>query len=419
MKLQQPLDIALIGTGFRARTVYRPMFPALKRRGVRLVAVCDPIRESADAYAESMGVPAFYSVQDLVKARPMEAALVVAPVAIHYAVSCYLSAHGIHNETETSMAATLGQAREMVRAARQNNVVMRVGEQFFRLPFQRIAQKVAETGFIGPIRRVVSTHDHGGVHHYSCLTALFKSNPTTAQAIQHAMPVEPYHSIALRAHTDETFHANFFTFPDDGFAADMVSNGKGLLGRHPRPGYTQVEGTRGAIVWRAASRWNGPLHQGEGEVRYCSDHALQANGIPDAVFPIVRVQENEFSKLWQVHLPTAHVEVKNEFYDLVDNPADGLDYYHSAVAEHVVDFAQAVRGEAQSEYTDEIALMAMAMNTAAQQSILQDSARIRLPLPDDIGGVEAEQQAVQSFHEQYGVDHLDVEGMLNRPIPRG
>ena len=71
MKLQQPIDIALIGTGFRSRTVYRLLFPVLRARGVRLVAVCDPVRESADSFADSVGATAFYSIRDLVRARPM------------------------------------------------------------------------------------------------------------------------------------------------------------------------------------------------------------------------------------------------------------------------------------------------------------------------------------------------------------
>ena len=58
MKLKNPIDIALIGTGFRSQTVYRSLFAPLRARGVRLVAVCDPVRENADAYAKSVGVPA-------------------------------------------------------------------------------------------------------------------------------------------------------------------------------------------------------------------------------------------------------------------------------------------------------------------------------------------------------------------------
>ena len=53
-----PLRVALIGTGNRSKTTYRPLFDYLKP-WVEIVAVCDPVRESADEFAESIGVPAF------------------------------------------------------------------------------------------------------------------------------------------------------------------------------------------------------------------------------------------------------------------------------------------------------------------------------------------------------------------------
>ncbi len=83
MSLKDPVKIALIGTGHRSKTVYKPLLEALKP-WVEVVAVCDPVRESADSFAEEIGVPAFYDLKELVKARPMEAAFVVTPIPAIY-----------------------------------------------------------------------------------------------------------------------------------------------------------------------------------------------------------------------------------------------------------------------------------------------------------------------------------------------
>src|SRR5680860_1043792 len=123
MRLDRPVDVALIGTGNRSQTIYQPLFQSLEP-WVRLVAVCDPVREHANAYAEAMGVPAYSSLQELVKARPMEAALVVTPIDSHHAISCYLSRHGVHHLVETSMTSTLRQGQQMVAAARDGGVVL-------------------------------------------------------------------------------------------------------------------------------------------------------------------------------------------------------------------------------------------------------------------------------------------------------
>jgi predicted dehydrogenase len=141
MSLNPPLAIALIGAGNRSSTTYAPIFDFV-RPWAQVVAVCDPVKEHADALSDRLDVPAFYSLQELVKARPMEAALVVAPVDIHHGISCYLMQHGIHCHVETSMSSLLAQARDMVETAKNNNVTLRIAENFIRYPFDRIAKKI-------------------------------------------------------------------------------------------------------------------------------------------------------------------------------------------------------------------------------------------------------------------------------------
>jgi predicted dehydrogenase len=415
MNLREPLDIALIGTGFRSKTVYRLLFAALHARGVRLVAVCDPVRESADAYAASLGVPAFYSIRELVGARPMEAAIVCTPVELFHSISCYLGQHGIHHLVEAGFAASLAQARSMIDSAQANQVVLAVGEQFFRLAYERMAKRLADTSIVGPVNRVISTFSHTGTHNNACWIKFFEAYPTQAQCVEHTMPTAPHRSLAHRYHTEETFHANFFTFPGNRFVADMTSNAKAVLGRFPRPGYTQYEGQRGAIIVRGAGYWNGPYHQSEGEVRYCSDLALESNGIADVVYPIVFSQENEFLRKLHVDLPSGRVEYVNPFYRPADEAADAIDYYHAATAEVILEFAQAIRGESRMEYTPEDAYMAMMMNVAGRESLLRNGAKVALPLT---GEIESEQATHAALRARTGIDPLDVEGMLDYAAPR-
>lgn len=415
MQLQHPIDIALIGTGFRSRTVYRLLFPALRARGVRLVAVCDPVRESADSFAASLHVPAFYSIRELVRARPMEAALVCTPVELFHSISCYLSVHGIHHLVEASFCASLAQARAMIATAAQNNVTLAVGEQFFRLAYERMAKRIAATGIVGPVHRILSTFSHTGTHNNACWVKFFDAYPDAAQAVAHTMPTEPHRSLAHRLHTDERFHANFFTFPNNCFVADMTSNPKAVLGRHARPGYIQYEGTRGSIVVRTAGMWNGPYHQAEGEVRYCSERALEGNGIADVVYPIIFSQENEFLRKLHVDLPTGRVDYVNPFYRPAEEAADAIDYYHAATAELILEFAQAIRGEATYEYSVDDAYMVQMMNAAARESLLQKGATVALPLDP---AIESEARLHAALKAKTGIDPLDVEGMLDYTAPR-
>lgn len=415
MKLSSEMKFALIGTGFRSRTVYRLLFDALRGRGIDIVAVCDPVQESADSFAAGLGVPAYYALSDLVKDRPMEAAIVCTPVELFHAISCYLSSHGIHNLVEAAFAASLHQARNMIETARSNGVVLAVGEQFFRLAYERIAKSIADTGTVGPVNRILSTFSHTGTHNNACWIKFFEAYPVEAQAVAHTIPTQPHRSLAHRLHTEETFHANFFTFPHNRFVADMTSNAKAVLGRHPRPGYIQYEGDRGAIIVRAAGFWNGPYHQSEGEVRFCSDQALETNGIADTVYPIIFTQENEFLRKLHVNLPTGRVEYVNPFYQPAISPLDAIDYYHTGTAELILEFARAIRGETTLEYTPEDAYMAMMMNAAARESLHRNGQKVALPLPDDL---ESEAKVHETLKAKTGIDPMDVDAMLAYVAPR-
>jgi hypothetical protein len=404
----EPLAVALIGTGNRSQTVYQPLFEHLKP-WVKLVAVCDPVRESADAFAKATGVPAFYDLRELVKARPMEAAFVVTPIPSHHSIVCYLLSHGIHVNVETSMCSLLVQAKEMVQTARDHNTILRVAENFFRFPFDRMMKLIADNGFIGPIKRLTCWHDHTGYHNNSRWLRFFENHPVAVQAIRHTMPTAPYNESAHRHHESETYSARFYWFPNDALVIDHAANIKSMLGRYPRPGYTELAGARGTIVQQAGQNW-----LGNGEVRYCTDKALANGAVADLTFPIVHVGDGNDWLSSHVDLPTSRIEYLNP-YRLGASVHPRRDYYGAAVMGHIVDFAETVRGVRASEYSDEDAMMAMMMEVAAYESSLQEGKRLQLPLE---GELESETLLRAKEKASYGVDPLDIEGMLAISYPR-
>lgn len=408
MALAEPLSVALIGTGNRSKTTYRPLFDYLKP-WVKIVAVCDPVRESADEFAESIGAPAFYDLKTLIASRPMEAAFVVSPIPSHHSICCALLSHGIHANVETSMCSLLIQAREMVRAARDGGAILRIAENFFRFPFDRMMKLIADDGFVGAVKRLTCWHDHTGYHNNSRWIRFFESHPVAVQAISHDMPTVGHYQLAHRYHESERYRAHFFWFPDDALVIDHAGNIKSMLGRYPRPGYTELAGARGAIVQQAAAGWHG-----QGEVRYCSDEALANGGRHDLAYPIVHLGDGRDWLSSHVDLPTGRVEYVNP-HRLGASAYHRRNYYSAAVISHIVDFAETVRGLRESEYSDEDALMAMMMEVATRESALQDGCRLSLPLDDDL---ESETRIRAEETQRYGVDPLDIDGMLAISYPR-
>ncbi len=431
-----PVKLAVVGSGGRSTRIYGAVIKALAP-WIEVVAVCDPVREHADAYAEKFDVTPFYDIHELVRAKPMEAALVVTPVPSHHALSVYLSSNGIHNMPETSMCSLLAQGREMIDVAAENGVVMRIAENFFRFPIDRIVQQMTNSDLLGPMRRVVSYNDHTGYHNNSRWLVLCGDHPVAVQSIEHDMNTVDFTSLPHRPHSSENYHSRHLWFPDGTMVMDHASNAKGFLGRHPRPGYTEWHHERGAVVHRALQREEGWVAQSE--VRYVSDDGLQsatgnpddhrhAGGLADQTFELITDYDGLHWVRTYVDLPTGRVEYANP-YPAVDtvfgvqdiNPFPNAsstetvaDWYLAAVMGHVVDFALAVRGLAESEFSPEDALMALAIEVASRESVLNDGARIRMPL----GDTEAERQRTASEKEIIGVDPMDVEAVLSLSFPK-
>lgn len=417
----QPLRLALIGAGTRARDVYQPVWESLKPWCVP-VAVCDPVAENGQKLAMALGVPYYADIRKLVKDRPMEAALVVTPVPSHHSISVFLSSNGIHNHTETTWASMVCQAKEMIAVAKQNKVIVRVAENFFRFPIDRFAQTVRDSGYLGRIGRVVSYADHTGYHNDSRWIAFAKCHPEWVQCIEHDMAHPAFYSTPQRRHEKETLTARFFRFPSDMMVMDVGSGHvKGHLGRHPRPGYTEFQGERGTLVHRAGEQT---------ELRFVSDAKLApaqetagnlwGGGMADVVTPVSHDTTGEVWTGMHADTPTGRLEYVNPLASHVkldkDNPwwANG-GWYLVAIMDHLIDFTLAVKGLRASEFTAEDALMSDMMEIGAHESSLQEGRRIKLPIAGDLesDAIEREKQ-----RQQFGCDPLDVEAMLAVSFPK-
>ncbi len=419
----EPLRVALIGTGARSSTIYKPLLESLSP-WMKLTAVCDPVKENCDKFAAEVGVPAFYDIRQLVKSRPMEAAIVVTPVPSHHSISVFLSSHGIPNLTETTWASMVCQAKDMIAAARKNNVIVRVAENFFRMPIDRFAQTVRDSGYLGRIGRILSYADHTGYHNNSRWIAFAKCHPQWVQSVDHTMDHPAFYSMPQRRHDKEALKCRFFHFTNDLFVVDIGSGHvKGHLGRHPRPGYTEWQGQRGTLVHRAPGvNWGNE----QTELRFVSDARLApaqeaagvlgGGGYSDVITPVVHDTTGDVWTGLHADTPTGRIEYLSPLRTFAKMAkVNSRDWYGVAVMDHVVDFALAVRGLRASEFTDEDALMSDMMEVGAHESNLQEGRRVKLPIEGDL---ESDALERQRQRKQFGVDPLDVEAMLSVSFPR-
>ena len=316
----------------------------------------------------------------------------------------------------------------------------RVGENFFRFEIDRFAQTVRDSGYIGAIRRIVSYNDHTGYHNNSRWLAFTGAYPQWVQSVEHSMPSASF-SYSRNSVSSENFRVRMYGFPEGTFVIDQASNIKGLLGRHPRPGYTEWQGERGALIHRSGQstrvkakifdesgvRYNDPESELNGdprtELRYCSDLQLAPKGVEEvpsggAADEISKViSEFDDSNQWiRTYCTTSsgNIDYRNPIrQDHVYDPA--RPYYACAIMDHIIDFALAVRGLKESEFSDEDALMSLMMEMAARESVLRDGARVALPIDGELDADDIERRRQK---EKFGIDPFDVDGMLDLGYPK-
>jgi UDP-N-acetyl-2-amino-2-deoxyglucuronate dehydrogenase len=117
--------------------------------GARLVAVCDTVRNRADAIASKFGVPALYDIDDFLARQDIDAVAVLTPSGMHPAHVIACAKAGKHAIVEKPMALRLQDADDMIRACDEAGVKLFVVKQNrFNVPVVK-AREALEAGRFG------------------------------------------------------------------------------------------------------------------------------------------------------------------------------------------------------------------------------------------------------------------------------
>ncbi len=153
------LRVAIVGLGNIGNTharVYQ------QRADVKLVAVCDIIKERADKAAAAYGCPAFYSVQEMLKSGIQIDAASMATAGVenggdHYTPTMELLAAGIPTLGEKPISNEIAKAEEMVALAKQKNLRYGINLNHRFTPAALRAKEWVKAGRLGEINMINMT----------------------------------------------------------------------------------------------------------------------------------------------------------------------------------------------------------------------------------------------------------------------
>jgi predicted dehydrogenase len=117
------LRVGVIGVGIMGSNHAR-VFSGLP--GVELVGVADPDRRQADFVARALGCAAVSDVTQLLD-LDLDAVTIAAPTHLHRDIALSCIGRGIHVMVEKPIASSVEEGREIIAAARRNDVTLMVG----------------------------------------------------------------------------------------------------------------------------------------------------------------------------------------------------------------------------------------------------------------------------------------------------
>ncbi len=272
MKVKAPVRVGLVGMSGIGKT----HAAAYKQDALaKLVAVCDVVKEKADAAAAAHGVKAYYSLKDMLAGEEMDVVDVTTGGyengSWHFEPAMEALAAGKHVLCEKPLSNDIGEAREMVRCAAEKKRYLGCNlNHYFTEPAER-AKKLMQEGKIGEmIYLLFKMGFHGGEPTYA-----FKDTPRFNQPYAH-MKAFLTHPFSVMRHFcgDITHVQSFSTKP--GFRKSkgdlLVSvNSVHVVFANGTVGYLLSQ--RGDAVWGLGGWWSCEVAGSKGT--FCIENCVE------------------------------------------------------------------------------------------------------------------------------------------------
>jgi len=192
---KEPLRVAIIGTAARSDYMFGPIVKALPDE-VELVAIWGRSADSARRLGESLDVPWYTNLEQLVRETAPQIGIVSVAYGANGQVGLMAVEHGLHVLLETPIAHRLSEADAIIEAAAQRGLKIEVAEQFHRRPPEQIKLRLFEAGLFGRVHTAFNDFGGHGYHGISVMRSYlgFDARPTQVTGAVREYPLAAHWS---------------------------------------------------------------------------------------------------------------------------------------------------------------------------------------------------------------------------------
>ena len=159
------LKVGVIGCGSIAKNRHLPEYEAQPE--VEIKAVCDIVKDRADATAQRYNATAYTDYIELLKNEDIDAVSVCTPNYLHAPVAIAALEAGKHVLCEKPMATTVEEAEKMNEAAAKNGKFLMIGHNQRFVASHQKARELIKNGKVGKVYSFRTAFGHGGPETWS------------------------------------------------------------------------------------------------------------------------------------------------------------------------------------------------------------------------------------------------------------
>ena len=154
------LNVAIIGQGRSGRDIHGKFFRSSENDKYQVVAVVDQLEKRRIRAKEEYGCDVYSDYRELYGRKDIDLVVNSTFSHHHYPVTMDLLTHGFNVVVEKPFSAHVEECDAMIRAAKENNVMLCIFQQSHFAPYYRRIHEILESGVLGrPVQ--ISIHFNG------------------------------------------------------------------------------------------------------------------------------------------------------------------------------------------------------------------------------------------------------------------